>query len=175
MHFQPSRRGAALRFFPVQLLSAFIRCLSVFICVIAFPPINTSTSALPETSYVHAQSKNPAALELIVLASGGPRASARGSTSYIVLLDGIPGILVDAGSNAFVEIGKLNLSLDQTDIVLLTHLHIDHSADLPAVFNERALGASEAIKWKIFGPDGAGLFPSTSNFIRQIFDKGGIY
>jgi ribonuclease BN (tRNA processing enzyme) len=134
------------------------------LCVFALPPL--------------AQSRQPpgdSPLELIVLASGGPRASARGSTSYIVLLDGTPRILIDAGANAFVEVGKLNLSLDQMDIVLLTHLHIDHTSDLPAIFNERALGARNAIKWRIFGPDGAGQFPSTSKFIHTLFDAGGIY
>jgi ribonuclease BN (tRNA processing enzyme) len=153
----------------------------MFICITAFPPANTSSTALPGTPPVKAQSKRPpqkpqpAPLELIVLASGGPRASARGSTSYIVALDGTPRILVDAGSNAFVEIGKLNLDLDQMDVVLLTHLHIDHSGDLPAIFNERALSASDAIHWKVFGPKGAGLFPSTTKFLHLIFDPGGTY
>lgn len=145
----------------------FIRFLSVFICVTAFPLTNAPGTASLRTP--------PSPLELTVLASGGPRASARGSTSYIVSLDGTPRILIDAGSGAFVEIGKLSLDLEQMDIVLLTHLHIDHSGDLPAIFNERALSASDAIHWKIFGPAGAGLFPSTTKFIHLIFDPGGIF
>jgi ribonuclease BN (tRNA processing enzyme) len=128
-----------------------------------------------------AQSKNPphrsppAPLEVIVLASGGPRATPRGSTAYIVSLDGTPRILVDSGANAFVEIGKLGLDLDKMDIVLLTHLHIDHTADLPAVLNERALNASDPIHFKIFGPAGSGLFPPTTKFIHLLFDSGSIY
>jgi ribonuclease BN (tRNA processing enzyme) len=122
----------------------------------------------------HAQQR-PASLELIVLASGGPRAFGRGATSYIVALDGAPRILVDAGSGAFVEIGKLGLDLDRMDIVLLTHLHIDHSSGLPAVFNARALAASAPIRFNVFGPEGAGLFPSTTKFIHLLFDPGGIY
>ena len=138
-------------------------CVCVF-CVFALQPLAQSR-----------QTPGDSPLELIVLASGGPRASVRGSTSYIVLLDGTPRILIDAGANAFVEIGKLNLSLDEMDIVLLTHLHIDHTSDLPAIFNERALGARNGIKWRIFGPDGAGQFPSTRTFIHALFDRGGIY
>lgn len=142
-----------------------------FLCLLCFFCLPTRPLA--------AQSKHtptkPSPIELLILASGGPRASARGSTSYIVLLDGTPRILVDAGSGAFVEIGKLNLDLDRMNIVLLTHLHIDHSADLPAIFNERALGASAAIRWNIFGPAGAGQFPATTKFIHAIFDPGGIY
>src|SRR4029077_7795960 len=70
---------------------------------------------------------NKAHLELIVLGSGGPRAFGRGATSYAVLVDGTPRILVDAGAGAFIESGKLGLDFDHLDIVLLTHLHIDHT------------------------------------------------
>ena len=114
-------------------------------------------------------------LELLVLGSGGPRAFGRGATCYVVLVDGAPRILVDAGAGAFVESGKLGLDLEAMDIVLLTHLHIDHSSDLPAVFNERALKASDRIRFRVFGPDGAGLFPSTTRFLHLLFDKGGAY
>ena len=87
-------------------------------------------------------------MELIVLGSGGPRATGRGETSYIVSTAGVPRILIDAGSGAFVEIGKLNLDLDKMDVVLLTHLHIDHSADLPSVFNARSLSADGPITYR---------------------------
>ena len=114
-------------------------------------------------------------MELIVLGSGGPRATGRGETSYIVSIAGVPRVLVDAGSGAFVEIGKLNLDLDKMDVVLLTHLHIDHSADLPSVFNARSLSADDPITYHVFGPDAGGEFPSTTKFLHLIFDRGGIY
>src|ERR1700738_5684987 len=78
-------------------------------------------------------------LEVVVLGSGGPRAFGRAGSSYIVLIDGKPRILLDAGPGAFVRIGELNIDLGQVDIVLLTHLHTDHSGDLAAFFNARAL------------------------------------
>jgi ribonuclease BN (tRNA processing enzyme) len=123
----------------------------------------------------HSAAHTPPAMELIVLGSGGPRATGRGETSYIVLLAGVPRILVDAGSGAFVEIGKLNLDLDKMDLILLTHLHIDHSADLPSVFNARSLSADDPITYHVFGPEGGGEFPSTTKFLHLIFDRGGIY
>lgn len=116
-----------------------------------------------------------APLELLVLGSGGPRAFGRGATSYVVLVDGAPRVLVDAGAGAFVEIGRLGLDLDRMEIVLLTHLHIDHSADLPSIFNERALTARDRIRFRVFGPAGAGLFPSTTRFLHLLFDEGGVY
>src|SRR5436853_1530738 len=64
-----------------------------------------------------------AALELVVLGSGGPGATGRAGSCYAVLLDGKPRILVDAGPGSFVRAGEAKLALRQLDIVLLTHLH----------------------------------------------------
>jgi ribonuclease BN (tRNA processing enzyme) len=58
---------------------------------------------------------------------------------------------------------------------LLTHLHIDHSADLPAFFNTRALTSDGPIEYRVFGPDGAGLFPKTSRFIDLLVGADGAF
>jgi ribonuclease BN (tRNA processing enzyme) len=115
------------------------------------------------------------ALEVVVLGSGGPRPFGRAGSSFIVLLDGTPRILLDAGPGAFLRIGELNLDLDNVDTVLLTHLHIDHSGDLAAFFNARALSSDGPIVYRIFGPDGAGLFPKTSRFVDLLVGKGGAF
>src|ERR1700675_597388 len=114
-------------------------------------------------------------LEVQVLGSGGPRAFGRAGSSYIVLVDGTPRILLDAGPGAFVRIGELNMDLQQVDIVLLTHLHIDHSGDLAAFFNARALTSDGPIKYRVFGPDGAGLFPKTSRFVDLLVSDNGLF
>jgi ribonuclease BN (tRNA processing enzyme) len=123
----------------------------------------------------HAASPAKAPLEVVVLGSGGPRPFGRASSSYIIMLDGTPRILVDAGPGAFLRIGELNLDLTSVDTVLLTHLHIDHSGDLPAFFNARALTADGPITYRIFGPDGAGLFPKTSRFVDLLVGDGGAF
>ena len=115
------------------------------------------------------------ALEVVVLGSGGPRAFGRAGSSYIVLVGGRPRILVDAGPGAFLRIGELNLNLDKVDTVLLTHLHIDHSGDLAAFFNARALTSDGPITYRVFGPDGAGLFPKTSRFVNLLVGKDGAF
>ncbi|MGA7842053.1 MAG: hypothetical protein WCA34_14110, partial [Candidatus Acidiferrales bacterium] len=56
-----------------------------------------------------------AALEVIVLGSGGPRPFGRASASYIVMVDGTPRILMDAGPGAFLRIGELNLDVSTVD------------------------------------------------------------
>jgi ribonuclease BN (tRNA processing enzyme) len=114
-------------------------------------------------------------LEVQVLGSGGPRAFGRAGSSYIVLVDGTPRILLDAGPGAFVRIGELNMDLQQVDIVLLTHLHIDHSGDLAAFFNARSLTSDGPIKYRVFGPDGAGLFPKTSRFVDLLVGHDGLF
>lgn len=114
-------------------------------------------------------------LEVVVLGSGGPRAFGRAGSSYIVLVDGKPRILLDAGPGVFVRIGELHLDLRQVDIVLLTHLHIDHSSDLAAFFNARALTSDVPIKYRVFGPGGAGLFPKTSRFVDLLVGHEGAF
>jgi ribonuclease BN (tRNA processing enzyme) len=114
-------------------------------------------------------------LEVVVLGSGGPRAFGRAGSSFLVVVEGRPRILVDAGPGAFLRIGELRLDLGKVDTVLLTHLHIDHSADLAAFFNARALTSDGPIAYRIFGPDGAGLFPKTSRFVNLLVGDGGVF
>jgi ribonuclease BN (tRNA processing enzyme) len=115
------------------------------------------------------------ALEVVVLGSGGPRAFGRAGSSYIVVVEGTPRILVDAGPGAFLRIGELDLDLEKVDTVLLTHLHIDHSGDLAAFFNARALTSDGPIAYRIFGPDGAGVFPKTSRFVDLLVGSSGAF
>jgi ribonuclease BN (tRNA processing enzyme) len=122
-----------------------------------------------------------APLEVVVLGSGGPGATGRASASYIVLIDGIPRILVDAGSGAFVRLGEAKLSVANTDVVLLTHLHIDHAAELPGFFKARAVSSSDPIVFDVWGPDGSrgqnhgAYFPSTSRFLDLLFGANGAF
>jgi ribonuclease BN (tRNA processing enzyme) len=123
---------------------------------------------------LHANPAKPA-MEVVVLGSGGPRAFGRAGSSYILVLGGRPRVLVDAGPGAFLRIGELSLDLGGVDTVLLTHLHIDHSGDLAAFFNARALTSDGPIKYRIFGPGGSGLFPKTSRFVDLLVGSGGAF
>lgn len=115
-------------------------------------------------------------LGLVVLGSGGPRPFGRGGTSYLVEINGTARILVDSGPGTFLRVGELKLDLDQVDTVLLTHLHIDHTGDLPGFFLSRTLTArAPAIRFMVFGPTGSGVFPSTTRFLNLLFQKGGAW
>ena len=123
----------------------------------------------------HAAKRRKPALEVVVLGSGGPRPFGRAGSSFIVMVNNTPRILVDAGPGAFLRIGELQLDLQRVDTVLLTHLHIDHSGDLAAFFNARALTSDGPITYRIFGPEGAGLFPKTSRFVDLLVGDGGAF
>ena len=68
--------------------------------VVLFPACLRATPAKP-------------ALEVVVLGSGGPRAFGRAGSSYILVVEGRPRILVDAGPGAFLRIGELDLDLEK--------------------------------------------------------------
>jgi ribonuclease BN (tRNA processing enzyme) len=119
--------------------------------------------------------KHDARLELVVLGSGGPRSFGRAATSYCILVEGVPRVLVDAGPGAYQAIGRLGLDLGRVDVVLLTHLHIDHTGDLPGVLLHRGLTAGGPFRIRVFGPKGAGPFPDTSGFVRSLFGPGGAW
>jgi ribonuclease BN (tRNA processing enzyme) len=119
--------------------------------------------------------------ELVVLGSGGPAALGRAASSYLVLIKGAPRILVDAGPGSFARLGEAHLSLADVDIVLLTHLHIDHAGELPGLFKARAVTTGHPIVFKVWGPTGTDLptkgapFPSTSQFLDLLFGKKGAF
>jgi ribonuclease BN (tRNA processing enzyme) len=123
----------------------------------------------------------PPALALVVLGSGGPAALGRAGSCHLVLIDGVPRILVDAGPGSFVRLGETGLSLAKIDIQLLTHLHADHAGELPGLIKARAVDVRAPIRFEIFGPAGhakkgdAAYFPSTSRLIDLLFGAKGAF
>ena len=153
------------------------RAALIALCAVALMP--HAKAQVPATT--DNASADSAHLELVVLGSGGPGATGRAGSSYLVLLDGVPRILVDAGPGSFARLGETGLSIAKTDIVLLTHLHIDHAGELPGLFKARAVSSGGAIHFRVFGPDGRvgkgddASFPSTTRLIHLLFDKDGAF
>jgi len=144
------------------------------------PLIAFALSASGAVFSVNAQTAT-APLELVVLGSGGPGATGRAASSYLVLVDGTARILVDAGPGAFVRLGEAKPSLAAIDIVLLTHLHIDHAGELPGLFKARAVSSPNPIVFNVWGPEASqgknhgAYFPSTSRFLHLLFGPDGAF
>lgn len=121
------------------------------------------------------EENNSPALSVLVLGSGGPRVSKRASVGNLVLVDGKARILVDAGPGTFVRAGESGEDFSALETVLLTHLHVDHSAELPAFVKTRALDAAGPVRMRVLGPTGNQLFPSTVAFVDGLFGPRGLY
>lgn len=122
-----------------------------------------------------------AGLQLLVLGSGGPGAAGRASSSYLVSIDGVARILLDAGPGSFVRLGEAQVDLGALDVILLTHLHVDHAAELPGIVKARAVAAGHPIHFDVFGPAGhpahgdVPSFPSTRRFMDLLFGADGAF
>lgn len=106
---------------------------------------------------------------LQVLGSGGPEiGDGRASSGYIVWVDGKARVLVDFGGGTSLRFEQSKAKITDLDLVLLTHLHIDHTADLPALL-KASFFTSRARNMPIFGPYGNRAMPTTEVFIERLF------
>jgi ribonuclease BN (tRNA processing enzyme) len=117
----------------------------------------------------------PSAMELIVLGSGGPRAEGRAASAYVLLLDAKARAHVEVGPGAFVRAGEMKLNQNDIDLVFLTHFHIDHVADLPAIVKYRTLIREGTTVFSVFGPVGDKVYPGAGQFIDRLFGAGGVF
>lgn len=112
----------------------------------------------------------PTGVQLQVLGSGGPElVSGRASSSYLVWIGGHARVLVDIGGGAALRLSESGASVSDLDVVLLTHLHADHTADLPALV-KAAWFESRTRPLPVYGPLGNRFSPSTVTFVRTLFD-----
>ena len=108
-------------------------------------------------------------IALQVLGSGGPEmGDKRASSAYLIWIDGKSKILIDFGGGASLRFEEVGAKISDLDVILLTHLHVDHTADIPALlkaaFFTRASGSIY-----LLGPDVNDFMPSTEEFIRRLF------
>jgi len=110
-------------------------------------------------------------ITLQVLGSGGPESGdKRASSAYIIWIDGKSKILIDFGGGASLRFEEVGARIQDLEVILLTHLHVDHTADLPALvkssFFTRASGDVH-----IYGPEDNHFMPSTKEFIKRLFEE----
>lgn len=110
----------------------------------------------------------------MVLGSGGPVATDRRvSAGYLILIDGKASILMDAGGGVHARLGASGANIKDLEMVLLSHLHIDHTGDLDATiktlfFQNRGMNPPRTAPIHFFGPDAP--LPGTLNVPPPSFD-----
>lgn len=110
-------------------------------------------------------------IQIQVLGSGGPELQTkRASSSYLVWIEGKPRVLIDMGGGAALRFGESGANAIDLDVILLTHLHADHTSDLPALIKSSWFEDRTAAL-PVYGPAGNKIMPSTVAFVRALFDS----
>jgi ribonuclease BN (tRNA processing enzyme) len=113
-------------------------------------------------------------IEFEVLGSGGPELDGRASTSYLLWIDNKARLIVDMGSGSMLRFEESGAKIEDLEAVVLTHLHIDHSVELPS-FIKAGYFSPRIANLDILAPDGNKQFPSTSEYLNALFGKKGAY
>ncbi len=111
-------------------------------------------------------------LAVQVLGSGGPIADDdRASSAYLVWKDGKARALIDVGGGSVLRFAQSGARFTDLDAVLLTHLHADHSADLPSLLKSGAF-ANRRRGLVLAGPSAGGServrFPSLEDYVTAL-------
>lgn len=134
---------------------------SATVCLLALLSIPFNTSAQSCVG-------NPVAVQ--ILGSGGPRINPdRASTSYILWIGAQAKILVDMGGGAFLRFGQAQAKLSDLSLVAISHLHPDHTSDLPALLWLSHQTRKDPLP--IAGPSGNDVAPSFPMFLSRLFDE----
>jgi len=137
-----------------------VRRLCIFSVAIACMSLSTQVQAFCSERGVQVQ----------ILGSGGPGPSAgRASAGYVVWIDGESRIMVDAGSGTKDQFHASGASLEDIELIALSHLHPDHSAELPAIL------WPDGSQARLSGPIGSDGFPSITEFLARLFGENGAF
>jgi ribonuclease BN (tRNA processing enzyme) len=134
------------------------------------PFIFVSLLLVTEASLVRAQSCGSTGLAVQVLGSGGPELQdKRASTSYLIWENGKVRVILDAGGGSALRFGESGAQMSQVDVFLFSHFHVDHSGDFPAlIFSSWFEDRKRPLP--IYGPAGNKFMPSTTEFVRDLFN-----
>lgn len=145
----------------------------------ALPAVPSAASTTSTTATT--QSRPPAAcgasgVALQVLGSGGPEIAYndRASSGYLVWVDGAARVLIDAGAGTAANFGRSGARLEDLDAILLSHLHVDHSADLPALVKASYFGRRQR-DLPLFGPTGNRIMPATTEYVASLLGEVGAF
>jgi ribonuclease BN (tRNA processing enzyme) len=135
----------------------------LFMVFMAMVASNSTFSAIPSGAQCEG-------IQVQTLGAGGPEINdGLASASFLVWINGKARVMVDAGGGSSLNFEKSAASFNDLQAILLTHLHVDHSAAIP-VYIKAGFFTGRATALDIFGPNSADIFPSTTEFISALFD-----
>jgi ribonuclease BN (tRNA processing enzyme) len=92
--------------------------------------------------------------EAILLGTGYPRPDPEHAGPALAIVAGERWFVVDAGRGATLRIAATDLKYEALGAVFLTHLHSDHTAGLPDLFNTSWQFGRKARPLELYGPAG---------------------
>jgi len=147
-----------------------VKRLSLFSLLLFLLAVSVSVVLADNEGHKLALDKVKGPLSVMVLGSGGPVAtpSGRASAGYMIFVEGKPRVLMDVGGGTYQRIAASGMNIKDLDIVLLSHLHIDHTGDLSSTiktiyFHNNLAGTGRTNPVRIYGPAENGVpFPGTT-------------
>jgi ribonuclease Z len=92
-------------------------------------------------------------MQVVLLGTGYPRPDPNRAGPSAAVLVGKKVFVVDAGRGVVLRLAATEIPLASVDTVFLTHLHSDHTADLPDLFTTTWIGG-RAVPLQLYGPPG---------------------
>ncbi len=106
---------------------------------------------------------------LQVLGSGGPFGLGRASSGYLIWIDGVARVMVDAGGGTFKTFHAAGAKVDDLEVLALSHFHADHAAEVPALLWQ------EDTDMTVSGPTGDENYPSIDEYANGLFGPEGVF
>ncbi|MGZ7032959.1 MAG: MBL fold metallo-hydrolase, partial [Thermoanaerobaculia bacterium] len=107
------------------------------------------------------------AIAVLLLGTGYPRPDPQRAGAATAVIIGSKWFLVDAGRGATMRIAATPLKYDDMRAVFITHLHSDHTAGLPDLFNTSWQFGRETTPLPLYGPEG---IQKLATAMLQFFD-----
>lgn len=113
-------------------------------------------------------------MKIVILGSGSIIPTSSRFSSSILLENGDLRVLMDIGPGTIEKLRRLRVDPNTISVLLLTHFHLDHTLDLPALlkirlFNEIGGANPSPPQLKLIGPVGL------RNFLEKIVLDEGVY
>lgn len=110
-----------------------------------------------------------------ILGSGGPALEHnRASSSYLIWYNGQARILIDMGAGSLLRFKQAGAQINDLDVILLSHLHVDHSNDLPAYIKASYFSGRDR-DLLLYGPTGNYLMPATTTYVQNLLGTQGAF